>query len=378
MLGLSRLILHSHEEVFMDMSEDLQSTPIVSGRSSPLSFFEQFYLVLVKLDKNILILLVVFHFTSSWILMREFEEGDNVISQMSEFWWYYIVTSTTVGYGDIFPKTFGGRIAGVYVMLGGIGFFATLLSKIANAVFEISRKAYTGMAQLDANGHIVIAGYHSERTEELVRELMLGDRAGIRIVVISDMVTENPFTNSTVRFVYGRLTSAEALNRACISSAAKILIHGKDDPETLSAGIAIQKIASQKAHIIAYFQHEESARLLDTVNERIECLPSLAVTSLAREVQDPHVMSIVTGLLSNKMDGNFLQLQVPNHVRDLKFGDLLLKFREQYGVLLIAIKDPKVRSLPNLIPTDETTIRAGMYLFYIGREHIAPDWHSFQ
>lgn len=51
-----------------------------------------------------------------------------------DFWngvWWAVVTTTTVGYGDIAPVSLGGRLLGVVLMFTGIGLVATLAASIA-------------------------------------------------------------------------------------------------------------------------------------------------------------------------------------------------------------------------------------------------------
>lgn len=47
--------------------------------------------------------------------------------------WWGIVTVTTVGYGDQYPVTTGGRLVGVFLLVGGVVLFATLSGFLANA-----------------------------------------------------------------------------------------------------------------------------------------------------------------------------------------------------------------------------------------------------
>jgi voltage-gated potassium channel len=46
--------------------------------------------------------------------------------------WWATVTVTTVGYGDLYPKTVAGRLIGMLVMFVGIGFLTVLTATVAS------------------------------------------------------------------------------------------------------------------------------------------------------------------------------------------------------------------------------------------------------
>lgn len=58
---------------------------------------------------------------------------------VTDYWtgvWWAIVTTSTVGYGDIAPQTVFGRSIAVALMLAGIGLFATLGASVAAYFIE--------------------------------------------------------------------------------------------------------------------------------------------------------------------------------------------------------------------------------------------------
>jgi voltage-gated potassium channel len=54
-----------------------------------------------------------FVFLSSWLIMALVEPAGSEIVAPGTYWWYFVVTSATVGYGDVFPVSTGGRIVGL-------------------------------------------------------------------------------------------------------------------------------------------------------------------------------------------------------------------------------------------------------------------------
>jgi voltage-gated potassium channel len=72
-------------------------------------------------------------FLGAWLVLL-FERnapGSNIHSYHDALWWA-VVTVTTVGYGDRFPVTEGGRAVAVVLMFVGIGLIGTLTATVAS------------------------------------------------------------------------------------------------------------------------------------------------------------------------------------------------------------------------------------------------------
>lgn len=67
------------------------------------------------------------------------EQGQD-LSTWDGVWWA-ITTVTTVGYGDSYPETDGGRVIAIAVMLAGIGFVAILTAAAAQRFIHASAEA---------------------------------------------------------------------------------------------------------------------------------------------------------------------------------------------------------------------------------------------
>ena len=76
-------------------------------------------------------------FLGAWLvlLFEQHQPGANIHNYPDALWWA-IVTVTTVGYGDRFPSSGGGRSVAVVLMLLGIGLIGVLTATVASVFVQ--------------------------------------------------------------------------------------------------------------------------------------------------------------------------------------------------------------------------------------------------
>ena len=75
--------------------------------------------------------LLIIIFGAIGVYLAEHEHQGANITNLSDAFWWAIVTIATVGYGDYFPVTAVGRSIAILMMLSGIGIFVLLVSTLA-------------------------------------------------------------------------------------------------------------------------------------------------------------------------------------------------------------------------------------------------------
>ena len=175
--------------------------------------------------------LVLFVFPTSWLAMWLVEPAGSEIVSPANYWWYFVVTAATVGYGDFFPTSTAGHVVGAYVIVGGIVTLTLLFSQLAEYIQSTRGKRMRGTVQLDLTGHVVILGYTPGRTEKLVSELTAEGRLSIALCAGEDVAQHPIPDNDAVHFVSGDLTNDDVMIMSCVSSVRTAMINGSYDNE---------------------------------------------------------------------------------------------------------------------------------------------------
>ncbi len=96
----------------------------------------------VKTELAVVGFVVVIMIMSSSVAMYEFEHDaqPEKFRRLSDAVWWSFVTLTTVGYGDLYPITAGGRVIAIGTMVVGIGIVGTFISLIGSSFMSTMRE----------------------------------------------------------------------------------------------------------------------------------------------------------------------------------------------------------------------------------------------
>jgi len=78
--------------------------------------------------------LIIFFVAASGIYYFENEAQPDKFSSIPASMWWAISTLTTVGYGDVYPVTAGGKLFTVFILMVGLGLVAVPVGLIASAL----------------------------------------------------------------------------------------------------------------------------------------------------------------------------------------------------------------------------------------------------
>lgn len=297
--------------------------------------------------------------------------GETDLLALPDFPYWLIVTASTVGYGDLSPKTHGGKMtAALFVIPFGLSLFAMFLGRIAVFAAYHWRKGVKGLKQLNCTNHILVIGWGEMRTLHLIR-LLLREQFGAlethKIVLCAKAEIENPIPDQIDFVKVDSYNDDVQMDRACLDKASTIIIDTPEDDVTMTTALYCAS-RNKSAHMIAYFNDEKLSQLLKTHCPNIECTPSVDVEMLAKSAMHPG-SSVLHQDLLNVQDGmTQYSIKYPAQSKSALLGDLFFPLKQKHDAILIAVGDSKGSVILN--PPLTHIIHPGTMIYYIADERI--------
>ncbi len=256
--------------------------------------------------------------------------------------WWAMVTTTTVGYGDLYPETVPGRVVGVILMVLGIGLLGGFTAGLATRIIDHQSKRARGVKRLGNRNHILICGWN-ETGEDLVGHI-LADRQERSVVILADL-HERPYEHERVGFVSGELTE-QGLERANAHQAESAVILGNQDIEdvrgrdakTLIGALTVKEYNPEIYVGIQLFDSGSSSHAGVSRADEVIVVGALAGGLLSRAILDHGSSKAISSLVTTAERCEIYRVGLPATWVGRSFGETLDLAKSELNMLVVAVE----------------------------------------
>jgi voltage-gated potassium channel len=295
-------------------------------------------------------------------------DNSNIHSVWDGVWWA-VVTMGTVGYGDKYPISVGGRIVGLLLIFSGVGLMSLFTATIASIFVEKKIKEGKGLETVKEKDHVIICGWN-QYTENVLLGLMTYGSGDMPIVLINELSVDEidslrlKYSKYRLKFLRGDYVHEDVLQRANIKEARFALImadisgsHASDrlDERTTLAALTIKSMAPRIKTVAELLEGENRPHLkrarVDEIIVRGEHVGSL----LASAVNAPGLPKVFSNIMTMGDTNKLRRFLIPRTFVGKTFKDLAIHFSQQQAILIGLLREKKAMKLEDLL-SDNTSI----------------------
>ncbi|HII71287.1 TPA: hypothetical protein HA265_00865 [Candidatus Woesearchaeota archaeon] len=291
---------------------------------------------------------------------QEFTQGKDANAYFLSAYWV-ITTLTTVGYGDITPVSFAGRLVGMIVMLLGITFVSMLISQLTSRIVAANLGSMFGIARARKRIDLVICGWNPT-TEATLEELRNGD---MEIVLVDKKNVSESAKANNVMFVMGDPTKPDVLEKANVRHAKNLVLALDADSETLLATHVIRELNPYINLIVKINNHEHVELAKRAGADHVVSPSSIGGRLLSIVADEPHVVEWVTEATTMRRGVTLVEYDIgpESPYVDKTIGQIREAMVGKAKILGIETSAGFER-----IPSDDTKIETGAKLIAIAKK----------
>jgi voltage-gated potassium channel len=321
---------------------------------------------------KIVIFIFVIIFSLSILIHHVEGESNKYFSSFSNCIWWVVTTLSTVGYGDIVPKTPSGKLITIIVMLTAIAVFGSITGLFANFIFNKLR----GHRKMDINykNSIFILGWNS-CVPKIVDEIIKKDETAS--IVIAGIFNEEPGllnafiinTDYTLEENLEKINIKKAKNIIIISDTTESANKQEMDARIILTAFTVTNICDNDAvNIIAEINNQRHEKHLKKIGvDEVVVTNDYSGNLLANAALVPGTYQIFKELLTSNMENEFYKISSGAKVIGENFSGVSSYLKDKFDALLVGI-ERNGRIMLN--PRFDEVIVDNDSLFIISREYV--------
>lgn len=217
--------------------------------------------------------------------------------------WWSIVTLTTVGYGDIVPTTFAGKVLGILVMLTGIGVVSIFTGNLASFLMEKRIKKRKGLSTVKLTEHLVILNW-SEQGINIIK------KSSWPVLVVAPLEEEKfeqikTETEKEIAYLNGLPKRENFLKKANLNKAKLIIIllpekySADPDQEVLYALLTARELAPNVPIFVEVSDPQSKPHLIKAGADQVIVRTEASSLLLEQASVSPFIFSFIQKLLTS-------------------------------------------------------------------------------
>jgi voltage-gated potassium channel len=312
-------------------------------------------LLLIVCVPSLLILAgaIGYHFIEDWSLFDSL--------------YFTIITLTTIGYGDLTPKTDGGKLFTMVFALVGVFTLFYLAAEFLRVVITGEMRGLLGKQRMERalaelKDHLIVCGYG--RMGRFVCRQFSAERLPFVIIDRDADALEN-FAVPNGIAIHGDATSDDVLRSAGVERARALIAATAADADNLYITLSA-RLLNERVFIVARAETEAAQQKLERAGANRVVSPYLIGGSrVAQAVLRPTVVDFID--LATRTEHFDLQIEETRlSARSSLVGRTLREsqVRERFGIMIVAIKKPSGHMVYN--PPGEGRLEADDILIALG------------
>lgn len=313
----------------------------------------------------------------------EVRDNPGIANLLDGMWWA-LVTTTTVGFGDIAPVTGLGRIIGAVMMVAGmftLALFAGIVgSSLVSSVVSVREEQFR---MSDYVNHIVVCGY-DQSTHLMLEALRAELDPAERRVVLFDTHERPRDVPPEFLWVQGDPTKESELDKVRLTHAAGVIVTGERDtsPQAADARTILitftirSYLGRQGSQVHRRFPVYVVVEILDSENvdharkagaDEVLETRRIGYAMIAHAVGYHGTATAMSRVLLSGAHNVYVGVLPAGRTEPVPFGDLLVEMQlSKCGGLVVGVRTPDGDEVIN--PPKDYLLQPDAHLLYLAEK----------